>query len=60
MDSFVTLCILHRSGNVDKLKKTTFAALQCHTTDNEFKDAIEIGFAVIRTLKMKDNFIIKC
>jgi len=34
------------------------ATLQFHAIDHEFRDAVEVGFAVIRTLKMKDNFII--
>ena len=44
-----------------QIKKTkSFATLQCHAIDHEFKDVIEIGFPVIRTLKMKDIFIITC
>jgi hypothetical protein len=38
----------------------SFTTLQCHAIDHEFRDAVELGFVVIRTSKMKDNFIITC
>jgi hypothetical protein len=38
----------------------SFTSSQCHKIGSEFRDAIEMGFAAIHTLKIKGNIIIMC